>query len=445
MSPEDQPPLGRRLWALVRARVIDELTRRPPSSSVRLDSDARSTTARVSSDGLVGLVGVPREVFPALALKNYIVSLSIRSAGYIPLQAAVAIPNDQRTIAPPAPPLNATVITLDTASRLSVGETLLIGPTGPTMATVTINALGPGPDQVTVEPGLSHPYAIGDPVVPIVPDDFAAASAGDFALHREPIVISGRVVQVVSGATIPLAGATIQVVGIWRTPPPANMVVAPDPPNLVSLHPPLYSDRAVGAGGLSRRNLPAVPGDIRYLLDDVTEGTNLVRVSNRLNLASGDILLIDAQRPDVSEYIAISTIEGSSSATQPATVTLDYPLAYPHRKNALTPKINPQPPGTQKQVTQEALAGDTCVFLNTMSALTSGSQVRVFGGLNPDEYHKLSLFSAISDAEGYYRLPPMSRVAQLNIRAEKTALTPVEIEFRPDYDLFENRLDFIFR
>lgn len=139
---------------------------------------------------------------------------------------------------------------------------------------MTIRALGLGPNQVTVAPGLSHLYAIGDPVVPIVPNDFAPASVGDLAIHREPTVIAGRVVRAVSNTTTPLAGATIRITGIWRTPPPANMAVAPDPPNLVSLRPPLYSDRGVTTGRLRPGNLPAILGDDKFLLDDVLKGTN---------------------------------------------------------------------------------------------------------------------------------------------------------------------------
>ena len=444
-SPDDPPSVGQWLWALVRARVIDELTRQPPFSTINLDSDAHPAIARVASDGLVGLVGIPRYVFPALALKNYTVRLSVQAKGYVPRQTSVVIPNDQRTIAPPAPPLNAIVITLNDASRLSAGEALLIGPTGPTLATVTIRTLGPGPNQVTVAPGLTHLYAVGDPIVPMVPNNFAPVSVGNLAIHREPTVITGRVVRSVSSATKPLAGAIIRVTGIWRTPPPANMTVAPDPPNLVSLRPPLYSDRDVATGCLSPRNLPAILGDDKFLLDDVLIGTNPIRLSNRQNLAPGNILLIDANKPDIAEYIAISTIVGASTATQPATITLDHPLAYPHRRNTLVQKVNPQPLGAQKQVAREALNGDTCVFLNDITSLVTGSQVRINGGSNLDEYHHLSLFSVTSDADGYYRLPPLSRVAQLQIRAEKALLAPVEMEFRPNYDLSENRFDFIFR
>ena len=445
ISPDDQPPLGLRRWALVQGRVVDELTGRPPVTPITLDSDAHSTTAHLSSAGLVGLVGVPRDVWPALALKNFAIRLSIRAERYVPRQVTVAIADDQRTIAPPAPPLNATVVTLDTTSRLSAGETLLLGHAGPQMAMVRILALGPGPNQVTVAPGLTSLYAVGDPVVPIVQDDFSPTAAGDLALHRQPTVITGRVVQVTGSARTPVSGATIQVTGIWPTPPPADMVVAPDPPNIVSLQPPLYFDREAATGDLNLSNLQPLPGEDKSLLDDVLEGTDLIRLSNSQNLAAGDIILIDAGSRDLAEYIAISAMVSGSSTTQPATVTLSCPLACRHRSKALVQKVSPQPSGAQIPVARDALAGDAGVFLDTVAGLTAGSQVRVAGGPNPDEYHELRLFSAASDADGYYRLPPLSRVAQLSVRAEKAPLTPIEVELRPDYDLFENRLDFIFR
>lgn len=373
-SSDDQPPLGQRFWAIVRARVIDELTGQPPTSAITIESDTLSVVPRVANDGLVGLVGIPHQVFPALTAQNYGVLLRVKATGYVPQGVSFTILQDSN-----------------------------------------------------------------------FPNNFTPPLPAQLALHREPTVITGRVVRAVSSTTTPLAGATIRVGGIWRIPPPANLAVAPAPPNLVSLRPPVYSDRGVAIGRLRPRNLPAILGDDKFLLDDVPEGANPIRLSNRQNLTAGDILLIDANKPDIAEYIAISTIAGASTATQPATITLNYALAYPHRRNALVQKVNPQPLGAQKQVAQEALDGDTCVFLNDVTGLMTGSQVRINGGPNPDEYHQLSLYSVTSDADGYYRLPPLSRVAQLKIRAEKAPLSPVEMEFRPNYYLSENRLDFIFQ
>jgi len=322
----------------------------------------------------MGLVGIPQQVFPALATQSYAVMLKLKAPGYIRRKASFSIAQD-----------------------------------------------------------------------PNFPISFAPPPPVDLALHREPTVITGRTVQASGNSTTPLAGATVSVTGIWRRPPPANVTVLSDPPNLISLRPPLYSDRGTVTGRLRRKNLPPILGDDKFLLDDVLEGAHSIRLSNRQNLAAGNILLIDANKSDIAEYIAIKTISGASTATQPASITLDYPVVHSHRRNGLIQKVNPQFSDPQKQFAQEALTGDACVFLNNMTGLTTGSQVMINGGLNPDEYHYLSLFSVTSDAEGYYRLPPLSRVAQLEIRAEHGALAPVHVEFRPDYTLRANRLDFVFR
>jgi hypothetical protein len=373
-SPDDPQPLGQRFWAIVRARVIDELTGQPPLSAITIESDALHIVPRMASDGLVGLVGIPQQVFPALATQNYALMLKVNAVGYIPRKTSFPILKDSN-----------------------------------------------------------------------FPSNYTPPPPAELALHRKPTVLAGRVVRASGNTTMPLSGAVVRVTGVWRKPPPANMAIASDPPNLVSLQPPLYSGRGAIAGQLRLRNLPAILGDDKFLLDDVSEDANPVRLSNRQSLNPGDILLIDSDKPDVAEYIAIKTITGAGTVTQPATINLDYPLLHSHRRNARVQKVNPQPLGPQKQFTREALAGDTCVFLNNVTGLTTGSEIRISGGTNPAEYHSMSFFSTISDAEGYYRLPPLSRVAQLEIRAQHGALTPVQMEFRPDYTLHENRLDFIFR
>lgn len=373
-SPDNTQPLGQRFWAIVRARVIDELTGQPPLSAITIESDALHLAPRVARDGLVGLVGIPQQVFPALASQDYPLMLKVKAVGYISREASFTISKNAN-----------------------------------------------------------------------FPTNYTPPPPVDLVLHRRPTVIAGRVVRASGNTTTPISGAVIRVTGVWRKPPPANMAIASDPPNLAWLQPPLYSGRDTVSGRLELGNLPAILADDKLLLDDVSEDTNPIRLSNQQNLNPGDILMIDSDQPDIAEYITIKTIAGAGTATQPATITLDYPLLHAHRKNARVQKVNPQPLGPQKQFTQEVLAGDTCVFLNNVTGFTTGNQVRITDGTNPAEYHQVSLFSTISDAEGYYRLPPLSRVAQLEIRAQHGGLTPVQMELRPDYTLHENRLDFILR
>lgn len=372
-SPDDPVPVAGRDWAVVKLRLTDELTGTAPLRAIALSARQAGLYPRLAQDGLAALVGVPRNIFPALATQSYTVDLSVQAEGYVPMEAQVQVPQDNRFPAAFTPP----------------------------------------------------------PLVTL-------------ALHREPVVISGRTVRVSAGTTQPVTGATVTVTGIWRTVPPANQSVNAAPPNLVLLQPPLYSGQAALISQLQGQDLLPVAGDDKQLLDAVPAGANPIRLSNRQNLAVGDLLLIDAGNSDLAESLAIKAITGASTPDQPARVTLTYPLAYPHRQNTLIQKLNPQAPGVDEALADAAIAGDSCVFLNSVSGLAGFSQVRLGGGSNPDAYHRVSLFTATSDADGYYRLPPLSRVAQLKLQVAKAALKSVETEFRPDYTVRENRLDFIF-
>jgi hypothetical protein len=281
------------------------------------------------------------------------------------------------------------------------------------------------------------------PQDPTFPATFTAPQL-NLALHREPVIIAGRTIRFVSNVATPLGGTTLNVTGIWRMAPPANVIVAPDPPNLVSLQPPLYADRAALTQFLWHRDLPLAAGPGKTLVDDLWPGTNPIRLSDRQALSAGDILLINTNQPDLAEFIAVQTVPVTSAADQPTFITLDYPVLHAHRRGAEVKPVVPQPLGAQRQFTVDALVGDTCVFLDALTGLAAGQEVRITGPPGPDEYHKLRNFSVTSDADGYYRLPPLSRVAQLEIHAEKTVGVQTfrrTITFQPDYRQRENRLD----
>src|SRR5262249_20010651 len=95
-SPDDQPPLSSRWCGLVRARVINDVTLKPVTAQITLESDLTMpilrvvegvvkvveiplAVPRIGKDGLVGLVAVPLKVFPVLAAKAYKVKLIIHA------------------------------------------------------------------------------------------------------------------------------------------------------------------------------------------------------------------------------------------------------------------------------------------------------------------------------------------------------------------------------
>jgi hypothetical protein len=373
-SPDDPVPPVNRIQAVVKVRLTDELTGTAPDGRMTLEVKERGFLPRLGSDGFGGLIGIPRQLFPALQGRDYPVHLTISAERYTSRELEKNVPQD----------LNF--------------------------------------------PATFTPHEI------------------NVALHRQPVFIAGRTARLINNASTPVAGALISVTGIWRKAPPANVAVAPDPPNIVAIQPPLYSDRAALTQSLAPRNLAPVTGNDKALMDDVPASANPIRLSTRLGLAPGNILLIDAEQAELAEFIAIASLPTTAPADQPAAVTLDHPLIFSHRRGAVVRQVHPQAAGASRNITVDALSGDSCLFLGALTGLSGAAEIEITGAPGPDEYHKLMQFTVTSDADGYYRLPPLSRVAQLEIQAEKIVgaqTFQATTTFRPDYQQRENRLDFM--
>ncbi|MET0647645.1 MAG: hypothetical protein ABW208_13595 [Pyrinomonadaceae bacterium] len=276
------------------------------------------------------------------------------------------------------------------------------------------------------------------------PAAFAPTNIGDLPLHREPIRLRGRTVLAAGNSTTPVAGATVEITGVWRTLPPANVVVPPESPLVVSLRPRAYFARPAGAGRLRRREMTLVAGEDKRLLAAAPPGGDRVRLSNRVNLVPGTVVALDPLDPERTEYLVVGSVEGATTDDQPATVVFTYPPVNWHPSDALVRRVTPQPPGADNQLTRAAAVGDACVYLDGMADLGAADVVEMTGGGPADEYHRLGRFTTTSDADGYYRLPPLSRVAQFEIRADDGAHPVITRTVAPAYATGEHRLDFVF-
>jgi hypothetical protein len=364
-------------------------------------------------------------------------------AGLCPSLLAGVRVLDELTGQPPRGPIAVTPGLAHSFARVAEGG--LVGLTGiplrafPKLAT----AAGSAGFLVDAEGFVPRAVSIPLPADATFPTSFTPPPVNDLALHRLPTVVRGRVVQVVAGQSVAVAGALITVTGIWRTPPPAHLHVSPDAPNLVSLAPALSFDRAAGVGQLSAVPLAPVLGDDKDALDAVPAGAATVQLSNSQNLIVGDILLLDPDDPYRAEYLPIQAITPGSTADQPALFTFTYPTALPHRPGTLARKVTPKAAGPAKAFAADGWVGDTCVFLGDVAGLSASQQVRISGGAAPDEYRAASTLTAMSGPEGYYRLPPLSRVAQLHVVATQGALKSATMCFQPDYAVREDVLDLL--
>ncbi len=276
------------------------------------------------------------------------------------------------------------------------------------------------------------------------PGSFTPTDMGVLQLHRLPTVIAGQVA-VNTGTDLepPAAPAVIALTGLWRTPPPANLSVPPSAPDLVSANPGLYSAHPAAGSNVQGLKLQGAPGSDKQLLQDSYTGQNTLRVSDRVQIAAADILAIDTGDPAVTEYVAIQSIAGASTDVQPATVTLVSPLRRTHRQGAIVHKVAFANVGTATPLTADAAVGDVCLFVNGIGNLGSAPIVSVQNGATVD-YQTASYFTTTSDAQGFFRLPPISRVAQCALNAHDGTHPDLPITYSPDYSNGESRVDFIY-
>ncbi|HTX91819.1 MAG TPA: hypothetical protein VMC09_11460 [Anaerolineales bacterium] len=281
------------------------------------------------------------------------------------------------------------------------------------------------------------------PINPAFPASFDPLILPDLPLHRLPIVFRGRTMRLVAGNLQVAPAASVRVSGVWRSLPPANVVIPAEAPNLIALSQPLYANRANAISSLARRDLAAVAGDDKQMMDSLPAGTTTLRLSNRHGLTIGDVLLVEGNRPDREEFLSILAINGGSTPDQIAQISLQFPTALSHRQGSLVQQaVNSGPLGAANTFTQDGIPGDTTVFLNGLVGLTPANQVRISGGA-ADEFHGFQIYAGQSDPNGYYRLPPLSRVAQVELQATDGIHT-VKTIVSPNYEQPENLVDFVF-
>ena len=272
------------------------------------------------------------------------------------------------------------------------------------------------------------------------PARFVPAREGDFALHREPVHLFGRVTQRVNGVSVPVPNAGVEVTEVWPMLPPPDGSVPPEDPFLVSLRPPLVAGRDTTLGRLRRRNVTPVAGEDKALEAAAEAGSVELAVSDRVGLVVGSVVQVDAD-PAIQELLTIQAIVPVGTTPDlPATLRFTHATAYRHRRGALVRRVTLAAAGAPRQLTRDANPGDSVVFLNNLSTLDTAQVVEVFGGAAA-ELHAVSRLTVQADAEGAYRLPPLHRVAQLTVQATDGGSTSDPVTFVPDYARRENRLD----
>jgi hypothetical protein len=379
--PEATPPRADRTQALLQARCVDEFSGLPIAATLRVATTVPNVAARAGVQAMVGLVANPARRFPGLRDNSVNLDLSIECRRYLP-------------------------------RRLSA-------------------TLG----QINTSNGAPADF----------PDYFTPVDFGAVALHREATRISGRCMAVQGGSRLPLGNVSLSFAGIWPRFPAADQdpMAIVETPNLLALAQGLYAAREDGVAQVQGCLLTPQAGADKTLLATAAAGSTRVRLSDRIGLAVGAVLALQHADPERAEYLEIAAIDGASSADQPATITLAHPLRREHRVQANAVGVLVQNLGAANNLTRAAIAGDQTLFLDGLNGLDA-AMARIGGGAAA-EYHRIERYQAVSDGEGYFRLPPLGRVAMLRlVGSHPGPLADVEALFSPDYEREGSRVDLVF-
>jgi hypothetical protein len=381
VSPDDPVPDALRHQALLVLRLVDEITGEGVSEGIALETAESRLRPRVSADGIAGLAGVPIEAFPDLAASPYEIDFGIRSDAYVP-----------------------------EARR----------------------------ETIAAQPGF--------------PLTFDPLEIGDVPLHTRAVTIEGRVVEDDGVTRTPVAGAAVEITELWRTPP--TMLVDPvEPPNLVAIAAPLYARRGSLLGDVRQREMTPVGAAMR-VIEIAAAGQLQMRTADSVGLNAGDIVEIEYDDPALpqhdparTEYVLVEAVDRLDPSL-PTTLTLVHDLAFRHGVNTFVRRVTPQAPGPAVPLARRALAGEECLFLTNLAGLLGAEVVEIRGDVDLDglplepEYHRVFTFATVTDADGFYRLPPLSRAAQVTIQTVVGPDTPRRA-FNPDYSQPVNRCDLI--
>ena len=279
------------------------------------------------------------------------------------------------------------------------------------------------------------------PHQPGFPAAFVDVDLGPVELRRLPVTLLVRTMELdAQNRPVALPTATVIVSGIWRT--LAGLSGAPAPAALVSVAPAVYATRPSAGTTLAPVTMPPVAEPERMVVRAVEPGARRLEVSRRGGVAAGAVVGIDRHDTDRAEYVPVLQVEGPSDAESPTTLLLAFPVGRGHREGATVRQVTPTPMGGPPAgLTDGAEPGDATAFVTSTAPFAGAPIVRVSGGAVPDEFVIARTYRAVSDGDGYAWLPPLTRVAAVEVAA--SAAGPVAVPAAPftlHYGAFENHL-----
>jgi hypothetical protein len=307
--------------------------------------------------------------------------------------------------------------------------------TQPYPVDVTFTVDGFLPFTVDPEPSLGAQGAF--------PTQFDPIDLHELEMRRRPVVLTVRTVELDAQnhpQALPLAVASIS--GIWRTAQDVISTAAPAPANLVSYAPGLYAARPQPAATIASVTLTPAADPERLLLFDVAPGDTRLVVDRGAGLAPGAIVGIDRADTDRVEYIEVAQVDAPTDPESPAVFDLRFPVQRRHHVSTPVERVTAGAPTPLATLTDAGRPGDPTLFVNSVATVgPNPTVVQISGGAAATEYGTCARYRVATNVDGYGTLPPLSRVAAVEVGAVLGALSSAPRRVTPDYLVFENRFD----
>ncbi|MBB2890240.1 hypothetical protein [Flexivirga oryzae] len=269
------------------------------------------------------------------------------------------------------------------------------------------------------------------PAQPGFPDTFNGVALGRINLHRVPVTLEVHTFKLdAQGGTVAVGGADVNITGVWRT--TADLTQPAAPPQLLAM--PLGATQAWPLGtGIDSVSLVPVAEPPRLLAASTAPGDRTISVSRAGALAPGDLVGLDLADPDRRGYLTVQSLSATGDQDSPVQLTLAGPVRIAHAAGVGVRRVTaPAPAPADTTTTDPVSVGDPTVFVGTTAPFASVELVRAAGAGITDEYLDSHLYRATSTADGTARLPPISRVAAVEISAGHGGLTAT-VRVTPDY------------
>jgi hypothetical protein len=447
ISDDDALAPELRWWAVLRARVIDEITGKAPGVPLRLRTTTRGCTPRVDSDGNCGLVARASDVVAELTTPGALTA-EVSAPGFLARSLTAAIDAARRQLPGGAatgdPRLVVTPPDSTPRTQFTPGRGVALARQSPTTAE-EFNLVG-----LPVVPPLANEVPLAEPARG--PQAAATRVAGvpivlaDQPLHRDSTAsLRGRVRRQATPGAAPMAApaAEFGITGVWWTQPEVRANSAPPhAPNIVSTSAPLAFDHPAMTSVEHCTLAPDLTG--RRLVTPVARGGSEILVSpwNALNTAGGDVLQVELDNSKERELVVLGAFAPPALPANPARIPLRTPLAFAHAAStpAVLVTVSVTSPLTLER---EAQSGDTVLFATSLAGVASSAVLRIAPGAASEELRfvrRVPTFEGGAFAhppavqsDGTFRFPAIGRIAQLRLRVAHTGQIPEQIDVALEY------------